>query len=111
MGVVAERSEAIRKARNFSFVLFLAFPLVGFGSAFVLQSLGVDTRYVLVILIPYLVVFFFFGIRWSYAQCPMCHAPMYHKYFFFYGFLRCVNCGYNLKDPKSSRVAGQFGET
>ncbi len=104
MDTVGEPSRAIRKTRNLSIVLFFFFPVVSLASAGLFRVLGLRNEHALIILIPYVVVFFVVGIRWSYAPCPLCDAPMFYRRFFFYGFFRCVHCGYDLKDPKTSRV-------
>jgi hypothetical protein len=105
-----EQSEVIRNARNLSIVFFLAFPFVSAAAAFLVDTLGVDENFVLVVIVPYVVILLFYGIRWSHASCPMCHEPMFHRAYFFYGFFRCVRCGYNLRDPSTSRVQRQGDE-
>lgn len=106
MNDVMERSEDIRKWRNLSVLLFLCFAPVGGLGFLILHSLDISEIYALVIVVPYGLFFLYTGIRWSYASCPICHMAMFHKHFFFYGFFRCVNCGYDLKNPDTCKRIG-----
>ena len=106
MNRVREQSEAIRRARNLTLWLFVAFPIVGVAVIFVVEWLGLTDAIWLFAMTLYVVVLIRISIKWSYATCPMCYQPMFRKPFFFYGFIRCVSCGYNLKDPTTSSNAG-----
>ncbi len=106
MDIVRERSQAIRKARNLTIALFLGFPLVGITAVVLFRFLGLEEEYTLIVIIPYMVVFLVVGIRCSYASCPICAARMFLKWFIFCWSFRCIHCGYDLKDPKTSRAEG-----
>ena len=106
MDIVRERSEAILKARNLTTALFLGFPIVGFIAAGLFRLFGLEYEYTLIVIIPYMVVFLVVGLRWCYASCPVCAALMFQKWFIFCWSFRCIHCGYDLKDPKTSRAEG-----
>lgn len=87
-------------------VMFVVFPFIGALLALLAESYSIAPGYIIVVLLPFVIYFLFVSVKWSYASCPMCQQPMFHKYYFFYGFFRCVHCGYNLKDTKTSSNHG-----
>ena len=103
MDEVEEQSRYIRKYRNASIIMFLAFPFVMVLVFLLLSFFGLNEKLVIYFAIPYGIIFLATGIRWGYSSCPLCLNPMFRKGIFFYGFFKCVHCGYNLKDPKTSR--------
>ena len=92
-------------------ILFVGFPIFASVIFVLLGILGVEENYILIPTIPYAAIFLFYGAKFSYAKCPICHEPMFHKFFFFYGFFRCVHCNYDLKDPNTSNVSIYARET
>jgi hypothetical protein len=97
-------SDRIRRARNLSVALFFGFPLFGLAVFTLVGWLGVPQLIAIGLCVIYLIFYLLVGTRWSNAACPLCGAPMFRKGLFYFGFFRCVNCGYDLKDPNTRRL-------
>lgn len=104
---IKDKSNEIRRNRNRSLIMLFLFPVYGVVTFSVLGLVGAPENYILVFALPYMAYFLWVGFKWSYSTCPMCMQPMFHNYYFFYGLFKCVYCGYDLKDPKSSKNYAQ----
>lgn len=103
MNEIDLRTQEIRKARNVTVWMFVLFPFFGAGFAALYEHQSGIARYLALLPIGvYLMTFLYWAARFSYATCPACHGPMFHKYFFFYGFHICVRCGHSLSAHRGS---------
>jgi hypothetical protein len=102
MKTVRDKSDTIRAARTRTLWLFVSFPFVGLIVVFLAEKLALPDEYWLVPMVLYAAVVLYFSKNWTNAICPVCERPMFRKWVFYYGFRRCVACGYNLKEINSS---------
>lgn len=100
---IEEKSKEIRKYRTLAVIMFVSFPIIVILVSILATSFSIEDKYIFYFAIPYALAYLYVGVKWSYSNCPICKQPMFRKGLLFYGFSRCVNCSYDLKDPSTSQ--------
>ena len=82
--------------------MIIGFPVLVTLLVIVFTTFGIPNGAIFFIAVPYIIYAFASSFKFSYAACPACDKPMFHKHYFFYGLSKCVHCGYSLKDISTS---------